>query len=285
MLSLTQQARGLQESVIRRWNLRGLGSEGNRLARAVVLSAESVWTKAFSPQELTWLVRIETLRGELNASTQEVLRRDFGAGNSASKRTQEEQDAGVEVADTLGRISKVASKPPFWCRFLFKLVRTTEPRSCVEMGTAVGISAAYQAAALKLNGQGSLTTMDGAASLAEIARRNLRSLGLDTAEVVVGKFQDTLPGVLEAQRPIDYVFIDGHHDEQATKAYFEQILPFLADAALLVFDDIHWSEGMSRAWNLIGHDRRVGIAVDFGPIGVCIVDRTITRHKYYTIPL
>jgi len=154
------------------------------------------------------------------------------------------------------------------------------------MGTAVGISAAYQAAALKLNGYGTLVTLEGATSLADIAKKNFQHLGLDTVEVIVGRFQDTLPGVLTDRQPVDYAFIDGHHDEQATLAYFEQILPFLAETSLLVFDDIAWSEGMKRAWKTIAQDRRVGVAVDLGPgLGLCVIDTSVTKRRYFRIPL
>ena len=193
--------------------------------------------------------------------------------------------AGVEIADTIGHVCQVASKSPFWCCVLFKLIRSMHPNVCIEMGTAVGVSAAYQAAALKLNGHGTLLTLEGSSSLADIARSNLRQLGLDTAEVVAGRFQDTLPGLLAARKPVDYVFVDGHHEEKATCAYFEQLLPFLAEAALLVFDDITWTEGMKRAWNTIAHDRRVGIAVDLGPIGLCVVDRSLAGRRNVRIPL
>jgi predicted O-methyltransferase YrrM len=153
------------------------------------------------------------------------------------------------------------------------------------MGTAVGISAAYQTAALRLNGHGALVTLEGATSLAEIARNNFQQLGLDTVEVVVGRFHDTLPVVLTNRRPVDYVFVDGHHDDQTTLAYFEHILPFLAETALLVFDDIAWSEGMKRAWATIARDKRVGVAVDLGAVGLCVIDNAIAGPRYFSIPL
>jgi predicted O-methyltransferase YrrM len=153
------------------------------------------------------------------------------------------------------------------------------------MGTAVGISTAYQTAALKLNGHGALVTLEGAASLADIARNNFQQLGLDAAEVVVGKFHDTLPMVLTDRRPVDYVLIDGDHDGQTTLGYFEQILPFLAETALLVFDDIAWSEGMKRAWTAIAGDKRVSVAVDLGNVGLCVIDNSIAGPRYFSVPL
>jgi predicted O-methyltransferase YrrM len=153
------------------------------------------------------------------------------------------------------------------------------------MGTAVGVSAAYQATALRLNRHGSLVTIEGATSLADIARNNFQQLDLDTVETVVGRFQDVLTAVLTNRQPVDYVFVDGHHDEQATQTYFEQILPFLAEKALLVFDDITWSEGMRRAWNTLAQDRQVGVAVDLGPVGLCVIDNSVAGRRYFSIPL
>jgi predicted O-methyltransferase YrrM len=285
MISVTKTVHEFPRLVKRSWNLYSLGHEGNRITKSITDSIRATLKYSLTLEEKNWIDRIEYLRTEMNASTKQITRTDYGAGNPDSNRTQEEMRAGVETVDTLGHISQTVSKSAFWCCLLFKLIRTMRPTSCIEMGTAVGISAAYQGAALELNGHGSLVTIEGATSIADIARNNCRQLGLNTVEVVVGRFQDTLADTLKNRQPVDYVFVDGHHDEQATLAYFEQILPFLAQTALLVFDDIVWSEGMKRAWHTIAHDRRVSVAVDLGPIGLCVIDKSIAGHKYFGIPL
>jgi predicted O-methyltransferase YrrM len=256
-----------------------------RITDSIAHSVRAALKRALTPEERSWIDRIEHLRAQMNASTKQITRTDYGAGNPASDWAQEEMRAGAEVTDTLGHISQVVSKRAFWCLLLFKLIRTMRPSSCVEMGTAVGVSAAYQATALRLNRHGSLVTIEGATSLADIARNNFQQLDLDTVETVVGRFQDVLTAVLTNRQPVDYVFVDGHHDEQATQTYFEQILPFLAEKALLVFDDITWSEGMRRAWNTLAQDRQVGVAVDLGPVGLCVIDNSVAGRRYFSIPL
>lgn len=285
MLNVTQAVRKAQRSVERSWNLYGLSHEGNRTAESITPSVRGALKREWTREERSWIDRIERLRGEMNASSAQLTRTDYGAGNPESHCTPEQMQAGVETADTVGHVSRVASKPPFWCGLLFQLIRTVHPRSCIEMGTAVGISAAYQGAALRLNGDGGLVTLEGATSLAKIATNNLQELGLDTVDVVVGRFQDTLPTVLATRQPVDYVFVDGHHDERATVAYFEQILPYLADIALVVFDDIAWSDGMKRAWHRIAHHEGVEVAVDLGPVGLCVIDRSASGQRYFRIPL
>jgi predicted O-methyltransferase YrrM len=285
MTNVVKAVRKFQRLAERSWNLYGLSRERSRMTHSITQSIRAALKRALTLEEKSWVDRIENLRAEMNASTKQITHTDYGAGSPDASRTQEEMRAGVEVTDTLGHISQVSSQPAFWCLLLFKLIRTARPNSCIEMGTSVSISAAYQAAALSLNGHGALVTLEGATSLAAIAKDNFRLLGLDTVEVVVGRFQDTLPNVLTNRQPVDYVFVDGHHDGQATLAYFEQILPFLKETALLVFDDIAWSEGMKRAWNIIAKDRRVGVAVDLGPVGLCVIDSSVVGRRYFSIPL
>jgi predicted O-methyltransferase YrrM len=285
MFNITQSVRKLQRSVERSWKLYGLSREGNCTAESIAPSVRGALKGDWTHDEQSWIDRIERLRSEMNASSAALTRTDYGAGNPEAHLTPEQMRAGVETADTVGHISRVASKPPFWCGLLFELIRTVHPTSCIEMGTAVGISAAYQGAALRLNGDGGLVTLEGATSLANIARNNLQELGLDTVDIVVGRFQDTLPEVLASRQPVDYVFVDGHHDEDATVGYFEQILPFLAEISLVVFDDIAWSDGMRRAWNRIVHHGEVEVAVDLGPVGLCVIDRTTAGQRYFRIPM
>ena len=71
-------------------------------------------------------------------------------------------------------IQKKGSKHYFWSLLLFKLIREFKPLNSVELGTCLGISGAYQAAAQKLNKSGRLITLEGAKSLASLAEKNLQ---------------------------------------------------------------------------------------------------------------
>jgi hypothetical protein len=72
-------------------------------------------------------------------------------------------------------------------------------------------------------------------------------------KVAVGPFHLTIQGALAAASPVDFMFVDGHHDQRATLRYFEMALNYLADDSLAVFDDINWSDGMDRAWAQLPH--------------------------------
>ena len=238
-----------------------------------------------SPDEKAWIDGIESLRAELNSSCAEISIEDFGAGRPDDTFTDREMYEGNVIRKTVGEVCRSASKSYIWSILLFRLIRRFRPSVCLELGTCLGISASFQAAALKLNGAGTLVTLEGAESLAGLAGDNIRSLSLDNTRVVVGRFQDTLGGVLDEYGHVDFAFIDGHHDENATVEYYRQILPFLSERALIVFDDIHWSAGMNRAWRAITADGKIKLSVDLRQIGICVVDGSIDSRQSCSIAI
>ncbi|HEU0302323.1 MAG TPA: class I SAM-dependent methyltransferase [Longimicrobium sp.] len=239
-----------------------------------------------SAEERAWMERIERLRRRLLAIDLPLTLVDYGAGAPELALSAEEMYAGRAVTRTLAEVCRGGSKPPFWAGVLFHLVRQVRPASCVELGTCLGISAAYQAAALGLNGRGRMTTLEGAEKVAELAGLHLEELGLDgIATVVTGRFQDTLAEVLRERAPVDYAFIDGHHDEHATLGYFGQIHPHLAESALVVFDDVAWSAGMRRAWTALQADERIRTVLDLGAVGVGVTGPASIPKQHLRLPL
>jgi predicted O-methyltransferase YrrM len=223
--------------------------------------------------ERVWFARIEALRTQMLASTEEVALIDFGTGRHNSVQDTREMSAGRHLTRTVRQMCG-ASKSPLWAELMFRLIRRFRPTSGLELGTCLGVSAAYQAAAMELNAQGHLTTCEGAPAAAERSRRNLETLGLSArVDVVPGRFDDTLDGTVARIAPVDWVFIDGHHDDEATRAYFARITPALSERAVVVFDDISSSAGMERAWRAVSENERVTAAVDLGKVGVTLLER------------
>lgn len=228
-----------------------------------------------TPAERRWIRRIEALRKFLLTSPEVFDMTDFGAGPRSSATPPSER--------TIGHMTR-SSKPPRWADLLFQLVRSTGATSLLEMGACVGISAAYQGAALELNDAGRLISLEGVKALQARSARTLEELGLaDRAEVRLGEFGATLPGAIDDLAPIDYAFIDGNHQEKATVDYAEQLHPHLADEALLIFDDIDWSDGMARAWQTIVADQRYALTVDLRSVGLAVVSASSTQRTALSI--
>lgn len=259
--SIINQRRWLQQEA------RRLKQSEGEAAAVLVRALEAVSGNDFSPEEKNLIRKIETLRKSLLVSKERIELPDYGAG-----AVSQQAKNGRRPQTTIGRIT-ISSKSSFWAGLLFKLIRELRPKTCLEMGTNMGMSASYQASALQLNGAGKLITLEGSQPRARQARKNLDHLRLNNVEIVNGRFQDILPGVLKRCGPVDFVFIDGHHDEEATKKYFLEILPHASGSALFIFDDIAWSEGMKRAWQVIRNHPQVKASADLYVMGICLVGK------------
>ncbi|GEM_PF-434774 len=252
----------------------------NKLCQAL----EDVLTRKILPDEVDYVRRIERLRSKMLASDRQVLFADYGAGSPDITLTEVESANGVTITKQVSEVVQW-SKPFFWGLLLFKLVRLFRAEKCLELGTCLGISGSYVAAAQVLSGSGELKTLEGSATFADLAEKNFVELGLKNFSIVVGRFHDTLGNVLEKEKFFDFVFIDGHHDEVATIKYFNQISPHLAEGAVVIFDDIAWSSGMKRAWRKLKSDEQFSLTADLSVIGVCIVGRSNKEKRDIKIPL
>lgn len=223
---------------------------------------------------------IEDRRQLLLQSSVNVTFLDYGAGSPGSGRTEAQMREGMATTLPVSRIC-LSSKSPVWALLLFKMIRALKPRSCLELGTCLGISAAYQAAALALNGVGRLVTIEGAHDIAAIAEETMKGQDLGGfVQIRIGPFHESLAPALAAAQPIDFLFNDGHHNGKALLQYFNQAFPFMAQESIVVFDDISWSEDMRAAWREIRSDGRVAVTIDLGVIGIAILSPGLSRQAF-----
>ena len=146
-----------------------------------------------------------------------------------------------------------------------------KPTSAIELGTCVGLSAAYQATALPTGATRTFVTCEGAPELAATAASNLHHLGIDWARVVPGRFDDTVPGLAAELAPLHYAFIDGHHDEAATVRYFDVLRPH---AACRIGVRVRRHPLVRRHDPGMGDDRRlttVAASADLGRLGLVVL--------------
>jgi predicted O-methyltransferase YrrM len=198
---------------------------------------------------------IEALRRRLLQDQTLLLVEDMGAGSVyAATRS-------LSVAT----IARRAAKPPRLGKLLFRIAQRYQPATVVELGTSLGLSAAYLAGGAS---HGRVFTLEGAPAVAEAADRNLRSLGPLDVTVVTGDFDETLLPLLGRLPPVELAFVDGNHRREPTLRYFDVLLRHSARSAVLIFDDIHWSEEMEAAWAAIKRDPRVYLTIDLFFIGI-----------------
>lgn len=120
-------------------------------------------------------------------------------------------------------------------RFLELLVAGTGARRVLEIGTFTGYSALSMAAALPPDGH--VDTLDIEPRHAEVAQRYFdRSPHGDKITLHLGPALETLRR-LEGE--FDFVFIDA--DKENYDAYYEAVLPRLAERGLVAIDNTLWS--------------------------------------------
>ena len=198
---------------------------------------------------------IESIRTQLLSDNRVITVTDLGAGSLVNNNKQK------KISD----IAKNALKPPKLAQLLYRLVADLQPDNIIELGTCLGTTSLYLEKAAP---NAELYTLEGCPETAKTAGNVFKNAGVSNIRQVVGNFDDTLPGVIDGLARLDFVFVDGNHQKDATLKYFEWCLPKVYENTLLIFDDIYWSEGMKGAWAQIKAHPQVTVTVDLFWIGL-----------------
>jgi predicted O-methyltransferase YrrM len=106
-------------------------------------------------------------------------------------------------------------------------------------------------------------------------------LNLRNVQLIEGNLDDTLAPTLAAlSGPIDFVFFDGNHRYEPTLRYFELCLTRRTDQSVFVFDDIHWSAEMDRAWEAIKSHPEVMLTVDLFYMGLVFFRKNQPKQHF-----
>ena len=154
-------SRRIHARVITPFVMNHLLRETEEPLRSVGLAFASTRQKKLSPEEALMVNRIEALRTRLASSSSRVAVQDHGMGPSGEDKPAA---AGNTVTREVSEVCRVSSFSSKWSLLLFRLIRELRPDVCLELGTSLGISAAYQAAALQINGNGTLVSLEGSES-------------------------------------------------------------------------------------------------------------------------
>ncbi|MFI5163768.1 MAG: O-methyltransferase [Bacteroidia bacterium] len=209
--------------------------------------------------------KIENLRKKLLISLREIEVTDLGTGRSGKR--------------TISEIAERSLKSEKYAQLLFRLVNHFKPNTILELGTSLGISTSYLASA---NPKAKVITIEGCPNIANEAKSNFKTLGLNNVELVVGSFDSVLPAVLRQLPTADcqLFFFDGNHREEPTLNYFSQCLEFADNNSIFIFDDIHWSDEMENAWEEIKSNSKITVTIDLFFLGLVFFRKEQTREHF-----
>jgi predicted O-methyltransferase YrrM len=192
---------------------------------------------------------------------------DLGAGSRVDKSNER----------SIRQIAKNASKSKKIGRLLFRLSRHVQPNNILELGTSLGLSSLYLAYG---SPSSNIITIEGCPNISKIAADNFQKASMYKIQLETGNFDDKLPEILEKINSLDLAFIDGNHQQEPTIKYFEQCLLKSNPDSILIFDDIHWSDGMEKAWEYIINHPSVTLSVDIFHMGIVFLRKELTKQHF-----
>ena len=213
--------------------------------------------------------KIENRRRELLQDKSFITVEDLGAGPVVSQPTSRQ----------VKKIAAWSLKPKKYAQLLYRMVNYYRPSQVIELGTSLGITTSYLAS----NAGVTVHTLEGSQAIASIAEKTFTSLGIKNIKQHIGNFDDIFPPMLpNALHPL-FVFIDGNHRKAPTLQYFETVRMHAKESTIIVFDDIHWSEEMEEAWEVIKNDPSVTLSIDLFFIGVVFFRSDFKVKQHFSI--
>ncbi|MEC4003933.1 class I SAM-dependent methyltransferase [Flavobacterium sp. SUN052] len=192
-----------------------------------------------------------------NKNTIEVT--DFGAGSRVFKSNTR----------AINQIAKNAGISRKRAELLFRIVRYFQPNTILEIGTSLGLATSALSLGLeskmdraKLNKDAKIVSLEGCFNTMEIAKNQCQLYNLNNINFINTKFEDYLSNCKLKTEHCQLIYFDGNHSKKATLEYFELLIPTITNDSIWIFDDIHWSSDMEKAWKIIKNHPKVTVTID-----------------------
>jgi predicted O-methyltransferase YrrM len=214
-----------------------------------------------------WPGYIENRRGQLLRDHRPVGVTDYGNGGIQ----------GVNPVRLVSKIARGSSSSAKDGRLLYHLANYMQSKNIIELGTNFGLGTCYLAHALSLP---NIVTLEGCPTISKIAIETYEQLQLKNIQIFTGEFAKTLPKALNEFETLGLVFFDGNHRCQPTLDYFAQCLSKVDNRTVFVFDDIHQSAEMEKAWAEIIKNQAITLSLDFYWLGVVFFRRELSKEHF-----
>ena len=213
---------------------------------------------------------IASLRAQILLSNKSIEVEDFGAGSHKMNGKKRK----------LSQIVKHSIQPQKYAELLFRLVNYFQPQTIIETGTSIGITTAYLAWP---NPRAKVYTIEGCKETFDVAKENFSRLKLHNIETFNDKIETALPEILNRIGKVDFSFVDAHHQYEATIKQFELLLAYRHENTILVFDDIYWSAGMTKAWLEIKAHPAVRLSIDIYKMGIVFFRKSFKNKVHFVL--
>ncbi len=210
---------------------------------------------------------IIALAKDLSRDQRELLINDLGAGSKFSNKKTKK----------VSGIAKSSVKGFKWSKIIARIIHKYEFATVLELGTSLGLTTAMMGRATP---HGKIYTFEGCSNTLSVAKENLSKLSVNNATAILGDLDSTLENTVKQLPRLDLVFFDANHQYAPTLRYFKLCLSKAHENSCFVFDDIYWSEGMTKAWEEIKEHPEVTISLDFFQIGIVFFRKKQPKQNF-----
>ena len=211
---------------------------------------------------------LSKLRKQLLLNQQYIEVMDLGAGSKKMSHNR-------KIAD-IAKYSLVTKK---YGELLFRLINYFKPETILELGTSLGLSSLYMAHAAP---KAHIITIEGCPNTHAFAKQIITNSGIKNIDTINTSFDTAFETILPDKK-FDVVFIDGNHTYEATIEYFHELLKHTHEDSLLIFDDIYWTPGMTKAWEEIKAHTAVTLSIDLYKVGLVFFRKENKQKEHFCL--
>lgn len=191
---------------------------------------------------------------------------DFGAGSRVFKSNTRKISA----------IAKHAGATQKRMLLLQRIIAYFNPEQLLEMGTSLGMATFAMA---KGSQHTHITSLEGCPATLAVAKETLDHFNVTNVTLVEGKFTDSIKQL--GNHKLDMIYFDGNHSKEATLTYAHSLLPTAINGTVWIFDDIHWSQEMTAAWDEIKKLPQVSVSIDCYWLGLVFFRNEQATEDFY----
>ena len=123
------------------------------------------------------------------------------------------------------------------CHFLHLIVKISNIKKILEIGTFTGLSALTMSLSLPKDGE--LITLDKNAERNKIASNFFKKAGQENKiKTIIGSALESISNLKKKEQKFDLVFIDA--DKENYKSYYNQSLDLIEKNGLIIVDNVLW---------------------------------------------
>ncbi|WP_310560041.1 class I SAM-dependent methyltransferase [Flavobacterium sp.] len=210
---------------------------------------------------------LKNYRNSLLKSKKTIEVIDFGAGSKVFKSNTRQ----------ISKIAKTAGISPKRAELLFRITDYFQPETILEIGTSLGLATC----ALSLgNPKASIITLEGCPNTSNQCQLQLQKFNINNVELVLTEFSSYFSTSNFQLLTSNLIFFDGNHSKTATLEYFELLLSTVRNDSLWIFDDVHWSQDMAEAWEIIKKHPKVTVTIDTFQWGLVFFRQEQLKQHY-----